>query len=126
MRISDWSSDVCSSDLGAHGDRQLDDLPQVGRRRGEDGQAPHGLAVEATPHEGLDAIDVLVHGSVPVGALSGGSEHRLELVLDILLSKQSPSVEVAVDGRDRCDASPDHCDLTDRGVAINGHSTSSY
>src|SRR3546814_18544743 len=75
MRISDWSSDVCSSDL---------------------------LAVEATPHEGLDAIDVLVHGSVPVGALSGGSEHRLELVLDILLSNQAPSVDVEVDGRDRC------------------------
>src|SRR3546814_758464 len=125
MRISDWSSDVCSSDLGAHGDRQLDDLPQVGRRRGEDGQAPHGLAVEATPHEGLDAIDVLVHGSVPVGALSGGSEHRLELVLDILLSNQAPSVDVEVDGRDRCVSSPDPCELPDSGFAYDGHCTSS-
>src|SRR3546814_15020742 len=98
MRISDWSSDVCSSDL---------------------------LAVEATPHEGLDAIDVLVHGSVPVGALSGGSEHRLELVLDILLSNQAPSVDVEVDGRDRCVSSPDPCELPDSGFAYDGHCTSS-
>src|SRR3546814_14971428 len=96
MRISDWSSDVCSSDL---------------------------LAVEATPHEGLDAIDVLVHGSVPVGALSGGSEHRLELVLDILLSNQAPSVDVEVDGRARCVSSPDPCELPASGFAYAGPCT---
>src|SRR3546814_6334916 len=40
LELSDGRS-VVDDGVGAHGDRQLDDLPQVGRRRGEDGQAPH-------------------------------------------------------------------------------------
>src|SRR3546814_11770495 len=47
------------------------------------------------------------------------------LFRSILLSNQAPSVDVEVDGRDRCVSSPDPCELPDSGFAYDGHCTSS-
>src|SRR3546814_16738907 len=44
MRISDWSSDVCSSDLGMTGTRQLLGTGKPGRSRTDHGDALAGLA----------------------------------------------------------------------------------
>src|SRR3546814_3031753 len=50
MRISDWSSDVCSSDLGA-----------LGRQQAKEGEAEGGLAGAALAHD-ADGV-ALAHGN---------------------------------------------------------------
>src|SRR3546814_5449598 len=51
MRISDWSSDVCSSDLCPERGRRRDELPAIGgagdRYRAGKGRNPFGLAAPA-------------------------------------------------------------------------------
>src|SRR3546814_17243891 len=54
MRISDWSSDVCSSDLGLH------------------------ALVPQAP--GVDAGDVLEHVGLDAEAVEGGLEPRVDLI----------------------------------------------
>src|SRR3546814_2244185 len=44
MRISDWSSDVCSSDLAADGDAAVATCIGGGRRTGRAGQAARAVA----------------------------------------------------------------------------------
>src|SRR3546814_8225689 len=66
MRISDWSSDVCSSDLGGHGDRHARAVGQLspdllsGR--------PHQLGDEAVQDLGGCLLSRLVVGSNRVSA----------------------------------------------------------
>src|SRR3546814_9905127 len=83
MRISDWSSDVCSSDLlqdtriepdlddllwnlvnifhraGSHADRKLDDNEQLQRRlqREQDGSEIRSVELERAIREGLSLIE---------------------------------------------------------------------
>src|SRR3546814_12502286 len=53
MRISDWSSDVCSSDLDQPGDRVADERPLLEVRSALPGDAPH-LGAEAGDGDGED------------------------------------------------------------------------
>ena len=94
------------------------------RRAGEDRQPTRLVAVEATLHERFDAPEVVVDGPVAVGAAAGASQHAVELVLDILVTRQSPSVDVQVTGGDRSDVASDPCELPDGGFGDDGHSTS--
>src|SRR3546814_2951936 len=52
MRISDWSSDVCSSDLQGQTPRQIDPL---GRGGGEDGPLGLGRSTLARRHQPMVA-----------------------------------------------------------------------
>src|SRR3546814_2365966 len=65
MRISDWSSDVCSSDLARSGDRRIRKL-----------QACRGVARRQRTH--LHAVDVGrpacgIEGRLPVEGMGGGA-----------------------------------------------------
>ena len=92
---------VVDHDLGAHGHRELDDLPEVARRAGEDGQAAGGLAVDPAAHVRLDPLQVVVDGAVAVGPLARIPEHGVELVLDVLVADEPTSVDVEVARGDR-------------------------
>ncbi len=104
--------------------RELDHLPDVRRRAGEDGQPTCLVAIEAPLHERLDASEVVVDGPVSVGAAASAPQHPIELVLDILATGQSPAVDVQITGGDRSDVSSDPCELPDGGFGDDGHSTS--
>src|SRR3546814_7799001 len=89
MRISDWSSDVCSSDLDAHEFGALAEILE-------------GAAAGIT-HRGLHAADHLVN-DVLRGALErhlalNALGNQLHLVLDILLE-----IAVGAAARHRADA----------------------
>src|SRR3546814_4661172 len=85
MRISDWSSDVCSSDLAAQDDAgdRLDDRLEADRRVGRvdrdektAGKAREGGAdAEA---DGVDALDVDAQGLRRVRVLRGGADRLSE------------------------------------------------
>ena len=49
----------------------------------------------------LDALEVAPHRCGPVVARAGTPQHRVELVLDVLLPQQSPPVDVEVAAGDR-------------------------
>ena len=115
---------VVDDDLRAHRDGQLDDLPEVARRAGEDGQAAGGLAVDAPADVRLDALEVVVDGAVAVGPLARVPEHRVELVLDVLVADQATSVDVEVARGDRRLVPPDPRELPDGVFGDEGHSTS--
>src|SRR3546814_6108156 len=80
LRISDWSSDVCSSDLGhavidVLGDAS-DDLPwQVGvhcsQQRGRDHRAGHQLVGRARYLQFRTSVDATVRFGVYEGLLAG-------------------------------------------------------
>src|SRR3546814_16174849 len=81
MRISDWSSDVCSSDLRA-GLFRLSRLPAgVHRRLPEDGGAGHqgGGGGPSDPHQ--RAAPAYEQGGHRARSLSAGAGHGIELVL---------------------------------------------
>src|SRR3546814_2761074 len=65
MCISDWSSDVCSSDLGAGG-------PGPKQLASVAGKALVELALEAARGAGLDEV-VLVEGAVDLSGHAGGA-----------------------------------------------------
>src|SRR3546814_4318883 len=78
MRISDWSSDVCSSDLGGEAGRPglLHDL-EAGPAADEEGEVGGGQrAVEEQPAhhlvDGVVAADVLARDLRLTGAVDGG------------------------------------------------------
>src|SRR3546814_15986688 len=70
MRISDWSADVCSSDLGSEGDaaRRLDrrdrfvqaergdQIGPLARRHDDDHRAPSVAGREVAPEQAIDDI----------------------------------------------------------------------
>src|SRR3546814_20798542 len=67
MRISDWSSDVCSSDLGTRGGSPVDDgdmyhilPPKRQRQYGPFGWKNHPLPLAATHPPGLVALSIAV------------------------------------------------------------------
>src|SRR3546814_2464551 len=68
MRISDWSSDVCSSDLGGEGedDVEIADRKQVGLAGLEPGACGGALASEAVP------VPATVVRDPPVAAVGTG------------------------------------------------------
>jgi hypothetical protein len=82
------------------------------------------VAVEATPHEGLDPPEVVVHRALAIGADACRPQHALELVLDVLVPHEPPSVDVEVARRDRCRPAPDPGELPDGGFGEDSHSTS--
>src|SRR3546814_8321386 len=75
MRISDWSSDVCSSDLVAVG--AVADAPTLatGDASGEEGATvPLDIQATLTDIDGTEALSITVSG-VPEGAmLSAGTD----------------------------------------------------
>src|SRR3546814_20997873 len=67
MRISDWSSDVCSSDLGTRGGSPVDDgdmyhilPPKRQRQYGPFGWKNHPLPLAATHPPGLVELSIAV------------------------------------------------------------------
>src|SRR3546814_6480403 len=91
MRISDWSSDVCSSDLGRPGDLGLDVVPRRGgavlrghfvglRVAGMGGVVPAGVAQIDATHEGHVArgvVPVPQHDQLLVVGASRSEERRV-------------------------------------------------
>src|SRR3546814_535273 len=78
MRISDWSSDVCSSDLDRRDDRLEADrrVGRVDRDEKTAGKAREGGAdAEA---DGVDALDVDAQGLRRVRVLRGGADRLSE------------------------------------------------
>ncbi len=102
---------------------KLDHLPQVGGGTGEDRQPPRRTPIDAAPHEGLDASQVVVHGPVAVRSLLGAAHHHIQLVLHILATHEPAPIDVQVAAGDRRAASYP-CELPDGGFADDGHSTS--
>src|SRR3546814_8935964 len=80
MRISDWSSDVCSSDLLARPAR--DQRPRLGNQIGE-GPARLGAARIGDDAIGAEFVAAFLHGQEGGGALDAGAfrseEHTSEL-----------------------------------------------
>src|SRR3546814_9952275 len=75
MRISDWSSDVCSSDLAAPG-VDADDPPGVGGREAAVETAEIEHVVEAALHRGEsfgDAVDHLCPHEIVIAEMRGGA-----------------------------------------------------
>src|SRR3546814_4725184 len=56
MRISDWSSDVCSSDLHANGKQQADSLATINEPPQNTNQQPHGEAAQQVGRKGAPRI----------------------------------------------------------------------
>src|SRR3546814_7141513 len=67
MRISDWSSDVCSSDLGI-ARRGQEDLERARRADGRDQVADRGHAVAQAQPAGRDGERAVVRGDAQVAA----------------------------------------------------------
>src|SRR3546814_2903152 len=85
MRISDWSSDVCSSDLGPSGehpdrifDQFLEDLHQAGAVRAVDGAV---VETAGGGHDGRD-LERVVDDEGPLFASADGQDHALGRVDD--------------------------------------------
>src|SRR3546814_14346592 len=75
MRISDWSSDVCSSDLDQLGGHLQELFPQMGWERRYDfsGQDPLGFADAAAMLNelgDLDQLEQMMRGATSPGALA--------------------------------------------------------
>src|SRR3546814_2230634 len=97
MRISDWSSDVCSSDLGTRAVRQHEavDAPVIGfAHRGMDTY----LGGDAADDELADAVllDQVRKLGIVEGALAGLVDHRLagngiEFGYDVVRSEEHTS-----------------------------------
>src|SRR3546814_19466981 len=103
MRISDWSSDVCSSDLGLLFDRTQ--AHQHGARGDAVVDVVHDLGHPAAGLRGQRRLAHRLHHAVPGAALSGrgiGDDHRLE-ALDrdrkSVVWGKSVSVRVDLGGR---------------------------
>src|SRR3546814_5889867 len=79
MRISDWSSDVCSSDL-ANSPLLLELLQRIGRMAELDGIA----AIVAVPHAGLDDAYAAL-GDAPVDLLCDPIEGDLTAAIALSL-----------------------------------------
>src|SRR3546814_3079303 len=85
MRISDWSSDVCSSDLaGAALGLRQEQVPQALRLRlrlqlGHDRRAAPAVArvVELLAEHRLGGVDVLVHEGADTSLEIGGARAQL-------------------------------------------------
>ena len=60
----------------------------------------------------------------PLARCAGLPQHAVELVLDVLVPHESPSVDVEVARGDRSDLASDPCELPDGGFGDDGHSTS--
>src|SRR3546814_10403260 len=108
MRISDWSSDVCSSDLARQARQHVDRLFQ--RRaepanRVEIAQPRRIEDVCAGPLESLQTTDRLVEvGTAPKEILAAGGQHEIP--------RQPPGGL-----RCRCDALDRKCEVVNRVVA---------
>ena len=115
---------VVDHEARPHGLRELDHLPELRRGAREDREPARLAPIDAAAHERLDATQVVVHGSMAVGARPRASQHAFELVLDVLVAGQPPAVDIQVTGCDRGDVAPDPCELPDGGFGDDGHSTS--
>src|SRR3546814_16616670 len=100
MRISDWSSDVCSSDLRVFSD---DPLP-LAALRSVDGQVK--LAVERLRVAGLEltevqAVAALQGGDLAVAPLTAGlAGGSLDGRLDLKAAQPEPAAALRLDGQD--------------------------
>src|SRR3546814_5248975 len=57
MRISDWSSDVCSSDLPQDGDAAMSVIQQLAAKYPDNAGAPHAVALVALRFNQLELAD---------------------------------------------------------------------
>src|SRR3546814_1677351 len=81
MRISDWSSDVCSSDLDLARPAR-DQRPRLGNQIGE-GPARHGAARIGDDAIGAEFVAAFLHGQEGGGALAAGAfRTRAELAFE--------------------------------------------
>src|SRR3546814_11725968 len=79
MRISDWSSEVCSSDLGEQvGDQLVHQL--LGARREVAG---HVFLADCLTHRALDER----HAALPAGAQLGGAVEGAAIEVEVGLDK---------------------------------------
>ena len=109
---------------GADRHRQLDHLPQVVGRAGEDGQAPDAGPVEAAADVLLDAPQV---GAAPTARRRPRLrtlQQDVDLVLEVLVAGQPAAVDVEVARRDRRPLPLDRCQLPDRGLGDGRHGAS--
>src|SRR3546814_9614919 len=85
MRISDWSSDVCSSDLGAalaKADRRAMDDGGVDRGDGVEPQAqPFGRVDTHIVEQDVGGADQLRERRLPLGSLEVDGQHALVAIV---------------------------------------------
>src|SRR3546814_15627630 len=93
MRISDWSSDVCSSDLGTNGTviaqrTNRDRLPRTGEQRGR-WPCPSALVLrrkagrsDAAAHPTHGAGGARQHGGGRIAAIAFGIFSTVEMMLE--------------------------------------------
>src|SRR3546814_174847 len=96
MRISDWSSDVCSSDLGVVAENlpefeerdRLDEIESVSRRNpalGEFVSDPRSMAMASDDIGALDALSAALSPG-PTAMLAGGPIGQAQAAFSALLS----------------------------------------
>src|SRR3546814_12465636 len=101
MRISDWSSDVCSSDLLDHAFRGV---ALALRARGDGSAVEHRVdaVVGDRPADRFRLADVADHrGAAPGQCVAGAPRHRLQVVADRkrVVKGKGVSVRVSLGGR---------------------------
>src|SRR3546814_13154508 len=90
MRISDWSSDVCSSDLGFS---TAEDSNAFYRRNLAAGQKGLSVAFDLATHRGYDSDHVRVVGDVGKAGVAIDSVEDMKILFDgIPLDKMSVSM----------------------------------
>src|SRR3546814_6186068 len=97
MRISDWSSDVCSSDLLDHGVREPAQRLQRVAQAGETGSRRHRLAALLQHHAAKPQVDIPEASRL-------GTQHvkaRGGVVSDGVDDLQIPTSDARVDDLDR-------------------------
>src|SRR3546814_20041682 len=90
MRISDWSSDVCSSDLRRQRHASRRASPRRGRQRAVAGRRRHGRAIPCLRRRRRAG------GGDPAGLLGGGACHHPDRKR--VVQGKSVSVRVALGG----------------------------
>src|SRR3546814_20905385 len=78
MRISDWSSDVCSSDLPQDGDAAMSVIQQLAAKYPDNAGAPHAVALVALRFNQLELAD-----SASQQALQMAPQDRAEKLLRV-------------------------------------------
>src|SRR3546814_14830542 len=100
MRISDWSSDVCSSDLGAREGEGIPGGAATSLRTGK------GESLVARPSQLLDAILAAGRKGLSIQRYKGLGEMNAEQLWAITLDPPNPSIlKVAIEQADYTKAS---------------------
>src|SRR3546814_15209121 len=89
MRISDWSSDVCSSDLTGFVNAVMGGTPMPGLDRKDDGYFA-GVTWQATPRWAITGAAYYDRSKNVVESGDKGQRYALVAVAEYALSKRSP------------------------------------